>query len=303
MKRVLFVGVLLAALAVIPVGVVLHTRGAEAVKVKINKKDFSKRGLSIVSAVDPAFDDLMAAYVSRHPDAPVERLKPFSFFVQNNTSQTVVACRVKWECVRADGTVIDKVIGETSLWALTNAVGDKTGAVITKAGMVIRPGTARFFSLAAPSESLDEQPISEIRSEEQAKELNRLWPEFEAYTDVTLSIDGSFFSDGGFVGLDTTRFFDEVKAKVDARHELLDAVQAGTRTAGGMQKAFEFIEAAANAPRIKIRGRSTPEEHYQHEKRSMAQDLLNIKKYKGDDKLLEEVNLRHSGRWPALRKL
>ena len=305
MKRVFFVGLALTILVVLPVGVALRSRGAEAVNFKINKKDFPERGLTIITAADPSFDSLMAAYLDRHPDARtlVGRLKPFSFFVRNNTPQAVVACRVKWECVKADGAVIDKVTGLTSLWALTNTLGDKTEASIAHADMVIRPGTARFFSLAAPSESLDERHVSDIRVEEKDEMLRDLRSEFMAYTDVTVSIDGAFFYDGGFVGLDTTGLFDEVKAQVDARHKLLTEARRAALKAGRIQGAYEFIEVAANAPQITIRGRSTPEQHYLRERKLMAQELLYIRKNKGDDKLLDEVNLHLSRKWPTLRKL
>lgn len=303
MKRVTFVGSLVVATIILSAVILLLGKGVEAVKVRINKKDFQEHGLSIITAADPSFDNLMSIYASRHPDASVEILKPFSFFIHNNTHRTVVAYVFKLECMKADGTVIDKTIGMTTLWALTNTVGDRTEAAIAHANTVIRPNTALFFSLAAPLEALDDPHISTVQVAEQEEELKRLKAEFAAYTNITVSIDGSFFDDGGFVGLDTTGFFNKVKAQVDARYEVLNGVQSNVEKNKRIEEVFKPIEAMADAPKVKLRADSTPEEYYLHEKKLISQELSNIKKHKGDDNALEQVHMRLNKKWPVLRKL
>ena len=276
-------------------------KGVEA-GMKFNKKDSPEHGVSIITAADPAFQGLMSTYSGRHPQAPVNDLRPVSVFIENATEKTIVGLKLSWVCKKADGTTVDQVISETTLWALTNTLGPNTESALKRADRVVQPKSYFFISLAAPSESLTGKTVDILDPDAQQEEIRALNSELRNYTEITVNLDGLFFGDGSFIGTDD-KYYERVKSEVKAREDVLKEIQSGIQQGKSVDDVFKPIEAAANGPDIRLGSGSTPREHYQYEKRLSAQEVLNIRKYKGDEKAFEHARMRLGRAWPAIHKL
>lgn len=306
MRKYVPVALFSMAIVAITIGILWNSGRAQTVRVNLNVKDAPEQGLYIITASNPSFDKLLALYMKRHPSVSIEAIKPFSAFIENRTEKTVVAYKVKWDCVKADGTVVDNVTAVTILWALTNGAGPNTEATVARDKMVIRPHSSVFVSPLAPTEQIEDTAVNAARPEDDAQimfALKSLNAELSSYTSITVSIDGAFFNDGGFVGVDTTGYFDEIKAQVDARYDVLRAIQSGIEQGKTGDELFRPAEEAANAPKIKLTSDSKPSDFYAKQKRLMAQEIFNAKKFEGEGKALEKVRMRLGRQWPQLRKL
>lgn len=60
---------------------------------------------------------------------------------------------------------------------------------------------------------------------------------------MTVIADGIFFDDGTFIGPDTTDFFTEVKAQMDARRELLSEIRDELKAGKKADEVFGRLEA------------------------------------------------------------
>lgn len=287
--------------------------------VRLNVKDIPEHDVRLITASDPSFDAMMRAYASIRSNAPITELRPFSVFIENRGKKTLVAYKMKWECLRADGVTIVKTSSEATTWILMNAGGANHQALVANATTVIRPNSIRFFSLAAPPETFDEKDINKeqssnspalmasnsaqtqegINNPDQVGELRRLNEELKRYTDITVSLDGVFFDDGTFVGPNSTGFFEEIKAQVDARYDVLNEL---TNDAARAQ-AFQKLEMVANAPDVELEVGAPPAVHYEFYKRVFARELLSVKKSSGEDKARERARSLLNKPWPKLRKL
>ncbi|PYS88077.1 MAG: hypothetical protein DMF64_21400 [Acidobacteria bacterium] len=269
-------------------------------EMRFNKKDLPEHGIFIITEADPNFEALISAYSRRHPQTPINDLKLFSIFIENSTDRTVVGYRLRWACKKTDGTIIDKVVTETTLWALTNILGPNTESALKHADRVIGPKSYRFISLAAPSESMTGQVSDTDQNSEE--ELQILKTELRNYTEITVNLDGLFFDDGSFIGTDN-KYYGEIKASVDASNDVLKEIESGIQEGKSANEIFKSIEEAANGPDIRLSSASTSRDHYLYEKKLSAQEILNIRKYKGDAKAFEHVRMRLGRTWPVIHKL
>lgn len=80
------------------------TRSVHAMSVSFNVKDLEE--LRIIGPHDPSFDGLLSTYFKESSREGFEDLKPFSVFVKNTSSRSVVAYVLRWELARRDGRVI-----------------------------------------------------------------------------------------------------------------------------------------------------------------------------------------------------
>jgi hypothetical protein len=296
--------VIILVIAVIAAGVFWNSRRVQAVNVKFNIKDVPEHGLLIISPSDPSFDNMMAVYLRSKPGVPLNDLKPFSIFIKNTSNRTVVGYTLKWECIKADGTVIPQIAEYATTWALTDVGESDFEAAMAEARTVIRPNAILFFSQAAPPELLDGQDLAPTQPDpEQTELLRSLNSELKNYTSITVSLDGALFDDGTFVGPDSAGFFAEIKAQVDAKYDLLREIESGIQQGKSADEIFRHAEEALAGPDIELNPDSTTADHYNYNKKLYGQEILGIRTALGDKKAIERVRILLSRPWPELRKL
>lgn len=307
MRKVVILATLLLMLAI--AGFSLN-RSARAMKLKLHAKDLPEHGLTIISPADPSFDGRMNALLKGERNGVAENLKPFSVFVKNQGSKTVVAYVIQWcftnaedqqECYRK------AVINPTALME-----GEELPEDMEEQSGRIKPGATRFFSLV----SLDGGgPFSVKVSREEAERfrrgefdrvelLRRYSAELAKYSNLTVSIDGAFFEDGTFVGPDTAGFFETTQAMIDARSDLLSDIASGLSKPGSRSRdeAFVQVEAIARQAETELKSSSTPDDYYNHFKRAYASELLRVKDSQGIDQGLVAALRPMRKPWPMLRR-
>jgi hypothetical protein len=83
----------------------------QAMSIPINVRDFSEHGLAIISPSDPAFNNKVSSLFRGEQNALIESLKPFSVLLNNTSDKSIVAYQLKWEMVKADGTILIRQTG------------------------------------------------------------------------------------------------------------------------------------------------------------------------------------------------
>ncbi len=307
MRKVVIPATLLLMLAI--AGLSLN-RSARAMKLKLHAKDLPEHGLTIISPADPSFDGRLNALLRGERNEVVENLKPFSVFVKNHGSKTVVAYVIQWCFTTAEGRQ------DCYRKAVRNPTALMEGETLPEeheeqSGR-IKPGADRFFSLVSldgggslrVKVSREEAERFKRGNFDRAEMLRRYGAELANYTDLTVSIDGAFFDDGTFVGPDTSGFFAQTKAMIDARSDLLSDIASALSKPGGRSRdeAFAQLEAIAGQAETELKSSSTPDDYYNHFKRAYASELLRVKDSQGIDQGLAEALRPMRKPWPMLRR-
>ena len=119
------------------------SRSVRAMSIKVHKKDLPEHSLTIIGPSDPYFDALLSAHLKGEPNEVIDRLKPFSFFVENKSKQTVVAYMVQWCFTMPDGITQCYRQSLSNPRALMD--GDNLLEDMMKQSGRIKPGATRFF--------------------------------------------------------------------------------------------------------------------------------------------------------------
>jgi len=239
----------------------------------------------------------------------IDRLKPFSFFIENKSNQTVVAYMVQWCFTKPDGATQCYRQSLTNPRALMD--GDNLSDDMMKQSGRVRPGATRFFSLVAPDGSGGFSVPARPEELEQLKRgvfpdratlFQRYSAELSKYSDLTVSIDGAFFDDGAFIGPDTTGFFEETKAQISAKYDLLNVIAQGVSRGKSKDEIFKDLEDTANQPEVRLNSQSSSADYYNHFKRHYAGDILRSRNVVGDEKALASALRPTKKPWRVLRK-
>jgi hypothetical protein len=133
--------------------------------------------------------------------------------------------------------------------------------------------------------------------------LKRFSTQAEEFAEISVSIDGAFFDDGTFVGPDTSNFFAQIKAVIDARRDLLNEIAIGlSNPAMTTDSLYGRIQETAAHPSESIDSSSTPSDYYNYFKKFYASDILQTKKLHGQDKALAMAVQSMNKPWARLRK-
>jgi hypothetical protein len=141
------------------------------------------------------------------------------------------------------------------------------------------------------------------KTPDESTRLARFRTETAKYTQITVSIDGAFCQDGTFVGADTSNFFAQTKAIIDARRDLLDEIAVGLTNSGTTTDSlFERLQEMAAQSSEEIDSASTPNDYYAYFKKFYANDIVKTKAIHGPEKALEIALRPRKKAWVALRK-
>src|SRR5215471_8647907 len=228
--------------------------------IKLDLHDVPEAGLTLITAADPSFERMLN-------DVPLlpglesfrERLKPYSVFVRNGGTQTVVGYRIVWKVTNAGGREISSTYQSLDgpslmeLWNQLNVPGGSRGSGIqpgssqlisllplphvTPVGATFAGGwtgssmgTAAGVGAAGHDRSQNLSPADHM-AVGAARAIEGKIRELAGSSKISVSIDGAVFEDGSVVGPDETGFFSNVQtemtAKQDLYREFLDMLNSG----------------------------------------------------------------------------
>lgn len=320
MGRTFSVALILLLGTVVANSIVWRSRSVQAVNIKINVKDLPEHGLSIVGPADAAFDELVTS-LKRKKKIPAELLKPFSVFIKNTGEKAVVAYKLRWECVKADGSIVYKDVAKSSAWVFMGEGGANLDQLLAADATIIKPRSTWFHSLVAPLQPLEGEvedgggwavtgdnnaQSSEVeallRRPSEANALKLLNAELAGYVSITVSLDGAFYEDGTFVGPDKTGFSDVVKAQVEAKSDLLQEVKTSFERGVPMNRIFESLEETAATEDVTLGVNAMASDYYRSFRRTYAKEMAAEKKVVGDIKTVEGAVQGLNKPWTKLRK-
>src|SRR5262245_8001485 len=126
-----------------------HNRNSLTAKpgsVSMNVKDLSDIGISIVTQNDASFPTLLSTSLQGETKTAAEILSNVSFFIKNDTDQSIIGYAIKWEMIAPGG----KPYNHVKTYLASDVL---VGRPVTGLVGVINPHSVRFISLA---------PIEEI---------------------------------------------------------------------------------------------------------------------------------------------
>lgn len=238
MKKIT-VAVVLAGTLMLVSTFLWHDAKVHAMNIQVNVKDLSEEGIRIIASSDTSFDQRVEPFL-KGPSAMIDHIKPFSVLIENEGRLAIVGSRINWEIVKSDGTVFKQQIGSANPQIFLG--GDKH--IQTTTGTAIPSHSTRFVSLVGSAAEGQQVDLNKIElsfhgTQSEKDEFNQALLQGnreEAFnrsfiakvmaeaTSITVSIDGIFFEDGTFVGENKTGLFEEVKAYVDAQHDLITEI-------------------------------------------------------------------------------
>lgn len=287
------------------------SRSMHSMSITLHSKDLLEDGLTFVLPSDPSFDAKLADFLKGDSGDAVNLLRPFSVFLENKSNQSVVAYMIQWCFTKSDGTTNCYRKAFASPKALME--GEHLSEGVEARSGRIKPNSAIFLSLVSPDgsgafriSSISRDEAEKIRQGAKLDRrdlLRRFSLELAEYPDVTVSIDGAFFEDGTFVGDNTTGFFEQIKAQVDAKRDLLNELATeSTNPQKSREEVFRRMEAIANQQATDLNSKSTPADYYNYFKGSYANEVLSARKVLGDEKGLEMVLRPMKKQWRFLAK-
>lgn len=286
------------------------SRSSKTVNVKMHIKDVPQHNLRLIGPSDPSFDGRLREELKGESIEVVDTLKPFSVFLENKGAKTIVAYLIQWCFTKPDGS------NQYYRKAVVNAQALMEGGILSsevrrQAGQV-EPNSAIFLSLLSPDGSgILRTEVSPKEAEEfkqgkrfdQSSLLRRFSAQAEKYTEITVSLDAAFFEDGTFVGPDTTNFFEQTQAVVNAKRDFLNELAAGVSNSGGNKDSFYGrLRETANQPIESLDSKSTPADFYNYFKKLSASEFLRMKDVQGDDKAIEMALRPTKQPWATLLK-
>ena len=289
------------------------TRSVHAMNLRFNVKDL--QGLKIISPLDPSFDGLVVSHFKGDAKPGLEELKPFSVFVKNTSAQSVVAYVLKWELVRTDGRTITNFTAYAQPGVLMGNVS--AGSTQAEAGHIIKPDSMRLFSWDSPLDPGHDSSIGVraggsanpppneigVKSKEAAsKVLSELKSQLTQATSITVSIDGAFFEDGTFVGANSSGYFEQIKAQVDARMDLLEEVASALAQQADIDKVLDSI---ASRTYVSIRPaylESKPEDLYSFYAGLFAREIASLRSTYGSQRAAAYLADQQARQRPTLKK-
>lgn len=305
-KANILVLITVLTIAIIVVSGFTRSRSMKVASTRLDATGLPQYGLNIISPSDEAYARMVGTLLQDQRNTIVETIQPYSVFIKNTGNQTVVACRLKWEMRKADGTVKTETTGFVTLWRLMYQDASGTG------GYVIKPNSTRFFlpfnlelnqdinnNGEAVLTNANEPPTEE---QAQAAYLQRVAANLAQYVEIKVSLDGVFFDDGTFVGPDSTNFYSKVAASRNARRDFLKELELDIKQGKPAKDIFKRVELLSREPNVKVSSSSTSAEFYNFYKKNVAKEILKMREKVGEAKTLEFATKSLQKGWVELKK-
>jgi len=300
MKRYAVVAITLVAAVGMVTAVFASIQRKDGMQVQFNTRDLPEHGIHIVTPVDKSFDDLAAIHFkNRSP----ESLKPFAVFIKNSGHKPVLAYALKWELRDQDGRLItSNTIGYSELGLL---MGDEIPKDV-KHTNTIEPGAMRCFSWdsqieqdaveAVGATGMSSRPLPTVEggSSILASKLSQA-------TNVSVSVDGVFFEDGTFVGPNTTGYFEQIQAMLNARVDLLREIAVASKK-GNLDEVLDSITATSREPQVVFSERFVADEYYRFFRKIYATEITAQHYAYGKERVVPFLLQHYERARPSLRK-
>lgn len=270
-------------------------------------------GLLLIGPSDPRFDGMANAVLQGQNDPSYEILKPYSVILQNNTTKTLVAYAITWDCVEPDGTVtgLNKRIMQVSalldgnlpqtdpeekgqINSIEFGVGKKTDSESFFADDgALEPGDFKIVTVESGLESVIGTKKSELRErldDQSAFDLRLKIHGYDEDKAISVTLDGAFFDDGSFIGSDKSNFFDDFRDEVSAQQDVMNYIvnnadQNLDQVVAQLQSMVRVDERGFVHP-ISLRVQHSSSDLYQFRKSKYAVAFLNFRKRRGDQAAL-----------------
>lgn len=309
MKRYAAIVFSLLAVVGLVTGVVANIRREQAMQVRFNKRDLPRHGVHLITSADPQFELTASNYFKNRSMNSSENLQPFSVFIKNSGDKSIVAYMLVWQLVKSNGQVRTNTTAYAEPGIL---MGNRIPSSPSfKHTLAIEPNAVRCFSWSAPigeeevplggAEVIQSKRSEDLRANEPAAIRAQLTVELSEATDVTISLDGVFFDDGTFVGPNTTGYFGQIQAMVNAKLDLVRDV-AIAREQGKVDEAFDAIEVKSLAPNLSITSEFSPDDYYNYYMKIFAREMTDMKGAQGKERLAAYLENLHKQSRPSLRK-
>lgn len=293
--KFLFMALIVVALIVI-FGLIVNTKEVltytpERSFVKFHIKDFPEHGISLRAPTDAG-------------SAQTAPANPYSVVLKNTSNRMVVGYAIKWECTDGKTESVNRALSfdriVSNIASVVFMYGEEPARreMLSKMTQVFKPKSTWLISFDFPPQEIGVaggQPDSEFDEE-------FFDPVRAACPNMTVIADGIFFDDGTFIGPDTSNFFAETKAQMDARYEILLEVQNQLESGKKPDVVFSELERTRDQARD-LGDQPTISDLHAYFRRVFALDVIGKKNLWGTEKAIAEIQQNLSGPWVTLRKL
>lgn len=282
--------------------------------------NLQKYGVEIVGSSNSRFDIELRRLIgdSNQDLAPLINVaKPFSVIIINNSKKDVVGCSLKWEMSTPQGIKVFPQIQSTpgELMGMKPVDPNIKGRTsLISAGHVklfsfdnnidqifIKAKMTRYYKqrLTLTDLYLSENALREI--DDGKKRL------LNAFSHISVSIDGIFFSDGTFVGSDSFFYFDSMRGRIEAHYDLISLLsespseatlsEAVTNYAGGRNKGRRRRPNPAESPETAF------QQGYEMKARSLGEEISRRRTKFTDQVIADDFLVNRDSKRVVLRKL
>jgi hypothetical protein len=285
-------------------------RRSEMVSLKMHIKDLPEDNLRLIGPADPSFEQRLNKELKDEPNEVVNTLKPFSVFLENKGRSTVVAYLIQWCFTKPDGS--NQYYRKAVMNPQALMDGENLSPELRRKSGRIEPDSAIFLSLLSTdgggilrteATATEAGQLKQGKRFDQSSLLQRFSAQVSKFSEITISIDAAFFEDGTFVGPDTTSFFNQTKAVIDAKRDFLNELAAGLSNPGNARDSiYRHVQQTASQTVEPIDSSSTPTDYYNYFKKLSASEFLQSKDIQGEDKAIAMALRPINKPWTRLRK-
>lgn len=252
--------IIIALLIVAALTVSFSLNQTKIMKGLVVNNDLEMYGVILVPSTGSDFNSELITYLKNNQkdlSFYSDAVKPFAFFVKNTSAKDVVGISLRWEIQNADGS--SQIFPQVES-APNQLMGFKSRNLVTR-GSLIPSNTSRFFAWDADIQSLlrdESQNLASDRSStlkyQRLEQLKKSIPKLRNKTqkimnqavNISVSIDGIFFNDGTFIGVDQNYLFATMRASIQAQKDFIKEIREAVKAKKNTKIIFDWLESLAS---------------------------------------------------------
>jgi hypothetical protein len=266
--------------------------GYAGMQLEVN--DLAKLGVLVHSPANEGFYNKLSSLVSIPNELAGDAAK-YSLIIENKTPQHISAISVVWRFYSSQGQAIERTYEFSSInSSFFDDVSDS----------LIKSGEHYPLCLFAQSVGFGREPMSELKSDAQMTEtLSAINTLMARSTRWSFTIESVLFSNGVWVGPNSTGYVERMTARINGARDLLkelaQKLDAGEATANVLAHARAYAGPADEPASKRMMDReriNDPNYHYEWAKKNAAREALARQKNFGGDKSMIEWVRQHTSR-------
>jgi len=248
---------------------------------KLITHDMPEHGLALIGQSAPSFEADFKSLV-RVSDDLQEAVKQFTVIVTNNGRRNISAVTVKWEFELPNGQKIPRTVSHSRMDHL----------FVSPSFFLLAPGgkyPVSLFPLSGANKEIKSTP-------EIIKQAQLLTDLLARSVRCNVTIDGVLFTDGTYVGVDSSDSFDRLQAEVNATRDLLKEARQIAEAGQSAAEVFKHIDKFAKLTREQLKADLkkpsdilSPIYCYNKSKANYAKGLMAMKEKKGGSQTMEFI--------------